>query len=73
MLPGELQMQLWRGRAKAKAFKQAIHWDTCMDEYDPSRVHDVYSELYGSERADNIVSRMSRAKKEAEANERLNR
>jgi hypothetical protein len=73
MLPGELQMQLWRGRDKAKAHLQSIHWDTRMDEYDSRRVHDVYKELYGQERADNIVSKMARSKKEAEANERLNR
>jgi len=67
LLPAELQMQLWRGRDKAKAYKQAIHWDTCSDELTPERVKSVYTELLGPDRADNIVSMMARAKKEAEA------
>lgn len=67
LLPAEMQMQLWRGRDKARAYKQAIHWDTCSDELSPERVKSVYTELYGADRADNIVSMMARAKKEAEA------
>lgn len=65
-------MTLWRGREKAKAHLQDIHWNTRMDEYDSKRVHSVYTELYGEERANSIVSKMARSKKEAEATERLN-
>lgn len=71
LLPGELQMQLWRGKDKAKAHLQSIHWDTRMDDYNMQRVHDVYQELHGAERADAIVAKMSRSKKESEANKRL--
>lgn len=66
-------MQLWRGREKAKAYIQSIHWDARSDEITKEKVQRVYLELYGQARADEIVSAMSRVQKEAEAEERLNR
>lgn len=69
-LAPEQQIILWHGRHRAKAYKQIIHWDTT-GKIDKNRVRAVYTELYGEERAMEVVCIMDRKIKEREADSKL--